>query len=163
MSEFDRIFDAFLRNSIGFDYLPKFLARTGSSFPPYDLVKIDDNAFEVQVALAGYGPEDVEVKQIDNTLTISHRQLGEATEPDERIQYKGIAKRAFNLSFALGAEIEVESADFTNGLLIVGLKRLVPEKNEKLIPIGTGGALLEDKSNDGTVLEQDVESKTEVA
>lgn len=145
MSELDRIFDAFFRNSIGFDHLPRFLTRTGSTFPPYDVVKSGENTFEIQLALVGFGSEDVEVTQTDGHLIIeSEGDSSDGNENDE-YQYRGIAKRAFKLTFALSEHVEVLGADFTNGLLIIRLEKIVPEVERKSIPIGTGG-LLEHKS-----------------
>jgi molecular chaperone IbpA len=77
------------------------------------------------MAVAGFGPEDIELTVKDNTLLIAGRVANEA--PQAEILYRGIAGRAFERRFVLADHIVVDGADLKNGLLHVGLKRIVPE------------------------------------
>lgn len=137
MNDFDRLFDALYRNTIGFDpLLNKYGSVRTGTFPPHDVIQDGEHTYRLQLALAGYGPEDVEVVQEGSVLTVkSAVQLKSVptdeeseVEPTERYLHKGIAKRSFNLRFALGEHMEVKGGDFSNGLLTVHLERIVPER-----------------------------------
>ena len=90
------------------------------------------------MAVAGFGPEDIELTVKDNTLLVA----GRAGSPDSRkseVLYRGIAGRAFERRFVLADHIVVEGADLQNGLLAVNLKRVVPEAlKPRRIPVNTG-------------------------
>lgn len=169
MNDFDRLFDLLVRNTIGFDNLRPYLSRNAVTFPHYDVIRIDDNNYSVQLALAGYKPEDVDVSVENNVLQIgtvngtvnpndnclisnsvydwdsSGATKVETKFENGKIQktlHRGIAKRAFTLSFALPEHFEVDKAEFDNGLLCVDLFRRVPEAlKAKRIPITAVGAL----------------------
>ena len=149
-SQFDRAFDALFQRSIGYDYLPAFLEGFGAkmpamgNFPPYDIIKDGDNTYMLKIALAGYGANDVEITVLNNRLFVKTRNIKKnitgAGAPKEYIAeqflYKGIAKRSFNLSYALGENMTVKSADFQNGLLEIIIERKVPEElKPRVIPI----------------------------
>jgi molecular chaperone IbpA len=149
-TQFDRAFDALFRRSIGYDYLPDFIENWGTKmpavggFPPYDIVKDGENNYTLSIALAGYGPEDVEITLDNNRLFVKTRDdkdtLTDAGAKKEsmveQFLYKGIAKRSFNLSYALGEHMEVKDADFQNGLLSIKIERMIPEElKPRVIPI----------------------------
>ena len=99
------------------------------SYPPYDLLKIDDDNYMLKLAVAGFTKDEVSIAVENNTLTIS----GEvATEDEDTFDYlhKGIAMRKFTRTFALGEYMEVISAEMDNGLLYVSVRREVPEEKK---------------------------------
>jgi len=99
------------------------------SYPPYDLLKIDDDNYMLKLAVAGFTKDEVSIAVENNTLTIS----GEvASEDEDTFDYlhKGIAMRKFTRTFALGEYMEVISAEMDNGLLYVSVRREVPEEKK---------------------------------
>jgi molecular chaperone IbpA len=108
-------------------------ASAHQSYPPYDIVKLDEDSYRVDIAVAGFDKKDVEVTVDNGTLVIK----GEiSTESSEEVLHKGIATRKFTRTFALGEYMEVISAEFKNGMLSVLVERIVPEeKKPKTIKI----------------------------
>jgi molecular chaperone IbpA len=116
------------RTAIGFDRLARLAdnaANADTSYPPYNIEKTGEDSYRLTMAVAGFGPEDIELTVKDNTLLIAGRVANEA--PQAEILYRGIAGRAFERRFVLADHIVVDGADLKNGLLHVGLKRIVPE------------------------------------
>ncbi len=150
------LFDALWATTVGFD--PVFAgaaARPVTNFPHYDVVKHDNDHYMVEIALAGYGPGDLDITFVPGRLTISTLlNKAEAETPESSRVYKGIAKRNFNLSFALAQYVEVHSTEFENGLLRINLRRNLPEGfKPRKIQIGYNA----DHSN---VLQLDSKQKT---
>ena len=145
MTTFD--FAPLFRTAIGFDRLARLMdtaasAPEASSYPPYNIGKTGDDSYRLTMAVAGFRPEDIEMVVKDNTLVVSGRVNGEAQKGE--VLYRGIAGRAFERRFALADHIVVEGADLQNGLLHVGLKRVVPEalKPRKITIGGTAPAAI---------------------
>ena len=116
------------RTAIGFDRLARMADSAASadvSYPPYNIEKTGDDAYRLTMAVAGFGSEDIDLVNQDNTLVITGRVSSDAPKPE--VLYRGIAGRAFERRFVLADHIVVEGADMRNGLLHVGLKRVVPE------------------------------------
>lgn len=108
-------------------------ASAHQSYPPYDIVKIDEDTYRVDLAIAGFDKKDVEVS-VDNGTLIIKGEVG--TETTEEVLHKGIATRKFTRTFALGEYMEVIAAEFKNGMLSVSVERVVPEeKKPKTIKI----------------------------
>ena len=103
------------------------------SYPPYDLLKLDEDTYRLSLAIAGFTKEDVSVSVEDGTLIIK----GEIVEvTDAEIVHKGIAGRKFVRSFALGEYMEVSGAELKDGMLHINVDRIVPEeKKPKTIKI----------------------------
>jgi len=147
-------FAPLFRTAIGFDRLARLMdsAVSGAeapSYPPYNIEKTGDDTYRLTMAVAGFRPEDLDMTVKENTLVISGRVTGEPGKGE--VLYRGIAGRAFERRFVLADHIVVEGADLANGLLHVGLKRVVPEalKPRKIaIGSGTGTAAI---ANDATV------------
>ena len=119
---------------IGFDKMFNRLATTHqqSGFPPYNVRKIDEDAFVVELAVAGYNKDSIEITEHDGMLTIK----GERPEDVEEYIHKGIAGRKFTRTFTLAEYMFVDSADLNDGMLYVIVKRNVPEeKKPKTIEI----------------------------
>ena len=122
-------FAPLFRTAIGFDRLAR-LADTASTtettgYPPYNIEKLGDESYRLTMAVAGFRPEELDLVVKENTLVISGRPAAD-TQKNE-ILYRGIAGRAFERRFVLADHIVVDGADLNNGLLHVGLKRVVPE------------------------------------
>ena len=104
------------------------------SYPPYDIVKHSDTHYDVQVALAGYSKDDIEIEVKENTLSIKSVKK----EEDEKVEvlHRGISKRYFERSFTIAEDVKVNGAELKDGLLIVSLERVIPEhKKPRLIKI----------------------------
>ena len=131
--------------SVGFDGLFNRLNTMDtaqSGYPPYNIRKLNDLQYVVELALAGFSKSDIEVEVTDGTLTIrSVTAKDDGADNDENNEinfvHRGIAKRTFSRAFQLSDDIIVQSADLQDGMLIVNLERVIPdEKKPRLIPIG---------------------------
>lgn len=116
------------RSTIGFDRLFNVLdevQRTAEeSFPPYNIERLDENRFQISVALAGYTPDEVTLTAEQNVLTLE----GKKTEKEEKaFLHRGISTRSFKRQFTLADHVEVKGARFEDGLLLVELQREIPE------------------------------------
>ena len=116
------------RNSIGldsiFDSLLGTMEHNQSNYPPYNIVKSDDDNYTIELAIAGFGQGDIDIQVKEGELIIK----GEKSE-DEESQYlhHGIGTRKFTRTFNLAEYVEVKSADVENGILKVALERNIPE------------------------------------
>ncbi|CAN5237922.1 Hsp20 family protein [soil metagenome] len=122
-------FTPYRRSTVGFDRLFDMLEATGrsetDSWPPFDLEQESEDSYRITLAVAGFTPSEIEIVAQQNQLSVSGRK---ADEPDGgRYLHRGIANRAFERRFQLADFIEVSSAKFENGLLVISLKREVPE------------------------------------
>ena len=107
-----------------------------SNYPPYNINQVKDNDYKIEVALAGFDKKDIAVEAKDNTLTIRNKRDNKTNEEVDGVLHKGIARRQFVRSFALGDDIKVKDAKIENGLLTVDLEREVPEhKKPRLIEV----------------------------
>ncbi len=130
------------RTAIGFDRLARLAdtaASADTSYPPYNIEKTGDDSYRLTMAVAGFGPDDIELTVKENTLLVTGRMAGE--QPKAEVLYRGIAGRAFERRFALADHIVVDGADLQHGLLHVNLKRVVPEAMKvRRIAIGSAQA-----------------------
>ena len=134
--------------SVGFDGFFNRLSNMDiaqSGYPPYNIRKLNDLQYVVELALAGFSKSDIEVEVTDGTLTIrSAIAKDDVADNDENsgnneigFVHRGIAKRTFSRAFQLSDDIIVKDADLQDGMLIVNLERVIPdEKKPRLIPIG---------------------------
>ena len=108
---------------------------TKQSYPPYDLIKVDEDTYKLSVAVAGFTKDDVKVTVEEATLIIK----GEiSSETEGEAIHKGIATRKFTRTFALGEYMEVTGAEMKDGMLHIDIDRIVPEdKKPKEITIKT--------------------------
>jgi molecular chaperone IbpA len=103
------------------------------TYPPYDVLKLDEDTFQVSIAVAGFTKDDVNVS-VDNGTLIVKGEIVEAT--DGEYLHKGIASRKFTRTFALGEYMEVTGAKIEDGMLHISVNRIVPEeKKPKTIKI----------------------------
>lgn len=102
------------------------------NYPPYNVIKQDEDTYVVEVALAGFDKSDLSVTVDNGNLIVK----GDREKEEIEFQHKGIATRSFVRSFALGEYMEVTGADFENGMLSVTIERIIPEeKKPKTIKI----------------------------
>tara|TARA_B100001093_G_C26062049_1_gene690829 strand:- start:95 stop:526 length:432 start_codon:yes stop_codon:yes gene_type:complete len=116
---FDRVFDQ-LQNYASHN-------ATSSGFPPYNIRKEGEFSYVIDMALAGFSKNDIEVEVADGLLTV--RSVKENDEDDSNI-YRGISYRKFNRKFTLADEIVVKDASLENGMLVISLERVVPEEKK---------------------------------
>lgn len=108
-----------------FDDMEKRYANSVPNYPPYNVVKHDEDHFEIEIAVAGFEKEDVTIEVDQNLLTIKgNRQKDEDTT---KYLHRGLAARDFERTFTLADYMEVGDAELTNGILRVKLTRIVPE------------------------------------
>ncbi len=131
------------RSTVGFDRLGTMLDQLLSgdapvpSYPPYNIEKTGEDAYRITIAVAGFGPDELDVEARDNVLVVK----GKAGADAEGVKYlhRGIAGRAFERRFQLAEHVRVDAADLVNGLLTVDLVRELPEAMKpRRIEIKTG-------------------------
>ena len=129
---FDDMFDQF-ENMLGNGNL-----TMQSNYPPYNIRKTGKDNYAIEVALAGFNKNDVEVEFEDNLLTVRTKPVSQSEENnvDEEIIHKGISQRQFARSFTIADDIKVNSAQLRDGLLTISCERIIPEhRKKKLIEI----------------------------
>jgi molecular chaperone IbpA len=147
-SNFD--FTPFLRSSVGFENLNRLIdiatraAEGDSSFPPYNIEKLGDDAYRITMAVAGFAREELDITVQENTLVVTGKAADEAQPAGRNFLHRGIAKRAFERRFQLADVIKVTGASFENGLLNIELTREVPEhKKPRKVEIASDNAMIE--------------------
>lgn len=133
-SAFD--FAPYRRSTVGFDRLFDMLenggvGNGGENYPPFDLRKTGENDYQIDLAVAGFKPEEIDITAQQNVLIVSGRKK-EESEGDSSLGaadyiYRGIATRSFERRFALADHIQVKGADLKDGLLSIDLHREIPE------------------------------------
>ena len=121
------------RNSIGLDeWFKRFdtAFESHTNYPPYNLVKESSVDFRLEIALAGYKKEDIEVTTEWNKLFV---EVKKSINSDDEYLYKGLAKRAFVRSWTLSDDVEVKDISFEDGLLTIKINRVIPEHQKKKI------------------------------
>ena len=127
---FDSIFEEF-------DRMLESTERYNSNYPPYNIHKINDTDYKIEIALAGYSKDDIELELKENTLTVRNKAKEKVINQDGNgVIHKGISTRQFERSFTISEDIKVKNAELKNGLLNIDLKRIIPEeKRSRLIEI----------------------------
>ena len=108
-----------------------------TNYPPYNIVKNDEANYEIEIALAGFKAEEIEVSTEQNILRVASKV---AKRDSERTYlHKGLSKRSFNNSWQLADEVRVSSVDFADGLLTISLEKVIPEHQKRTTyTIGAG-------------------------
>ncbi len=119
------------RSTVGFDRLFDLLdqtarAETSPNWPPYNIERTGEDDYRITMALAGFSPDEIELVQKENTLFVAGHKNTDHQQQAE-ILHRGIATRPFRQSFSLADHVKVTGARFEHGLLVVDLKREVPE------------------------------------
>jgi len=137
MRQYD--FPSLYRSTIGFDRLFSMLDQVSTgetqSYPPYNIERVDENAYRLTVAAAGFSADDLTIEVKENALTLFGEKKVAEGHPTEMV-YRGIAARAFERRFQLADFVQVTGANLENGLLHIDLVREIPEAMKpRLIPI----------------------------
>ena len=127
---FDSIFDEF-------DRMLESSERYNSNYPPYNIHRVGDNNYKIEIALAGYSKDDIELEFKENTLTVRNKPKEKViSDGNNGVIHKGISTRQFERAFTISEDIKVNNAELNNGLLNIDLERIVPdEKKSRLIEI----------------------------
>lgn len=132
---------------IGADKMFQTLAKANEAalksvpgYPPYNIVKVDENKYVIEMAVAGFGKQNIDIELANNTLVIKGgltvNDLGEESVNPVTYLYKGIADRSFTRKFSLADTVEVKNAELVNGMLKLWLENIIPEdKKPKKIDI----------------------------
>ena len=143
LKNFDRFF-------VGFDPLIKKFSeaaeqtvKLAQNYPPYNIKKIDDNKYVIEIAVAGFGRQDIELELDGSTLVIKGNvQAGEPAEQDSKGEwtwpqflYQGLAMRPFTRQFSLADNVQIRGAEMLNGILRIVLEAIVPESKKTKIEI----------------------------
>ena len=169
-SAFD--FSPYRRSTVGFDRLFDMLENSsfggaGENYPPFDLIKEGENEYRIQLAVAGFKPDEIDIMAQQNVLVVSGRKNEESEEQGSDFIYRGIANRSFERRFALADHIQVKGADLKDGLLSIELVREIPEAMKpKKINIGQGASTERSaigKKTDKPASEQTVDAEVEHA
>lgn len=106
------------------------LASRQVSYPPYDLVKLNDDNFKLSLAVAGFTSDDISVTVDNSTLIIKGDNSVDSEEEKSEVLHKGIAARKFTRTFALGEYMEITGAEMKDGMLHIDIERIVPEEKK---------------------------------
>jgi len=117
---FDRFFDELNRSFAS--------ARGDGTYPPYNIAKLDETHYVVEVAVAGFKEDEISAELKDGVLTVTGEQVKPEVEPT--YLHKGISARSFTRTFTLSPDMEVRGATVTNGILAIALEHVIPEEKQ---------------------------------
>ncbi|MFT5488867.1 MAG: molecular chaperone IbpA [Paracoccaceae bacterium] len=148
MRTFD--FSPLYRSAVGFDRMTSLLdaaqkTPAADGYPPYNIVKTSEDDYQISVAVAGFGPQDLDVEVRDGQLVVIGKGANEGD--DVNFLHRGIARRAFERRFQLADHVEVRVADLKDGLLVIDLVREIPEAMKpRKIAIQSVSTVIEDQT-----------------
>jgi molecular chaperone IbpA len=116
---FDRVFDILDR---------QFANSVSTTYPPYNIIKEGEDSYKIEIAVAGFREDEIDITVKDYVLTVTGEQKREDNAEGPTYLHKGISARSFTRTFTLGDHVEVKGATVQNGLLVVSLEREVPEE-----------------------------------
>ena len=130
-ADLDKFMDRITRTSIGMDdYFERlFSIQETSNYPPYNLIQLSNTESQLELALAGFKPEEVNVYTEQGKLIVEGQR--EETDTEKTFVHRGVAARSFTRSWTLSDETEVRSVEFENGMLTVTLGRVIPEHHQR--------------------------------
>jgi len=134
-------FSPLYRSMVGFDRLAALLDAaaqdSASGYPPYNIERTDENAYRIEIAVAGFRPEELNIEVKENLLTVQGRKA--ANDDQRRFLHRGLAERNFERRFQLADYVVVTEARLADGLLSISLQRELPEAlKPRTIAIDTG-------------------------
>jgi molecular chaperone IbpA len=130
------------RTAVGFDRLFALLDSAASQdaatgYPPYNIERLDENTYRIELAVAGFRSEDLNIEVKENVLTVQGRKAANEGE-QRRFLHRGLAERSFERRFQLADHVIVDGANLADGLLSIALRRELPEQlKPRTVPIGT--------------------------
>ena len=113
-----------------FNRLDALQDSTATNYPPYNIIVRDGETFDLEIALAGWSREDIEVATERNVLTVSARRSG---TDDREYAHKGISQRSFAKNWQLADDAVVDAVKYENGLLTITLKKYLPEAQRRKV------------------------------
>ena len=126
--DFDKFFVGFDDQMVKMQKLHDDITKNIPNYPPYNIKKIDETHYVIEMAVAGFGQTDLDIEIDGGKLTVKGNV--NSTEPEDSFLFKGIAARAFTRTFALNDQVEVKDAEIFNGMLKIALERLIPEEKK---------------------------------
>jgi molecular chaperone IbpA len=148
--DFDKFFVGFDEQFSKMQKLHDDITKNIPNYPPYNIRKVDDTHYVIEMAVAGFGQNEIDI-EIDGGKLVVKGNVA-SVEDEDNFLFKGIAARAFTRTFALNDQVEVKDAELFNGMLKIALERLVPEeKKPKKVPVkskGTKQYLTEEDTRD---------------
>lgn len=108
-------------------------SKSAQNWPPYNIVKTDDNHYTIEMAVAGFGKHNLDIEMANNTLVVKGGMTLDEIDPVENpVEYlwKGIADRVFTRRFTLADTVEVKNAEYINGMLKIFLENVIPEEKK---------------------------------
>ena len=118
---FDDLFDHF-NNTL------EYTVKQPTSYPPYNINKVDDLNYQIEMALAGFSKKDIEIKSALSQLIIKSVENDDKNEKETL--HRGISKRKFSRTFTLAEDIKVNGAKLKDGMLLIDLEKIVPEEKK---------------------------------
>ena len=166
--DFTKIFDIASMDKLLVGYEPMFkrleeahesLTKVIPNYPPYNIVKVDDNKYVIEMAVAGFGKSNLDIEIQDGTLVVSGQsQLADMYEEgiNNTYIYKGIADRNFTRKFSIADSVEIKNADLINGMLKIWLENIIPDNkkpkkvdiNDPSEPVKTNKQFLAEKNKE---------------
>jgi molecular chaperone IbpA len=143
-------FSPLYRSAVGFDRLAALLEAASHSeapagYPPYNIETVGENAYRIEIAVAGFKPEELNIEARENVLTVQGRKS--ANDEGRKFLHQGLAARNFERRFQLADYVVVTGAALADGLLTIDLERQLPEAlKARRIEIATGAPQIEGKS-----------------
>ncbi len=130
------------RSAVGFDRLFTMLEAAskteGQGYPPYNIESLAENQYRIELAVAGFKPEELNIEAKENVLVVTGRRAANDSADDRRFLHRGLAERDFERRFQLADYVVVTEARLENGLLQIGLERQLPEAlKARTIPIAS--------------------------
>lgn len=136
--DFDKFFVGFDDQFAKLQSLHDDITKNIPNYPPYNIRKVDETHYVIEMAVAGFGQQDIEI-EIDGGKLVVKGNV-QSSEAEDNFLFRGIAARAFTRSFALNDQIEVKDAELFNGMLKIALERLIPEeKKPKKVQVKSRG------------------------
>ena len=119
-----------------FDRLFEMDSTSSSGYPPYNIIKYDDFNYVIELAVAGFNKDQIEIELSDGELSVKSKLPDQKESENKNVLHQGISKRAFVRKFTLSDEIRVKNADLRDGMLTIKLEKIIPEhRKPKLISI----------------------------
>ena len=132
--DFDKVFVGFDDQFTKMAKMHDDLTKSIPNYPPYNIKKTGDNTYVIEIAVAGFAKQDIEIELADSKMIVKGNIQN--NDSDDNFLFKGIANRAFTRTFALDEQVEVQDAAMMNGMLKVFLERIIPEhKKPKKIEV----------------------------
>lgn len=142
------------RSFVGLDRMASMIdaasaqATNTGSYPPYNVVRLSDDRYRIELAVAGFAEADLTIESEQNRLTITGHHAGKSANDESDYLHRGIAERGFERRFQLADHVVIDGAELANGLLSISLRRELPEAlKPRTIAIGTTNAAAERGEN----------------